>query len=157
LIPVNRGKDFPAEVLGCGNQRINVIRAQLNFRCLACARFLFEILPAFAHTLSLLVRTVKLRDGRWRFSDRTRFGQPIAAIEQRRVTVKTPIHSGKASNCQHGCEYQQHQAAPCETAQPFSPRRRFNPSIHQGEYIVTPDLRFTGSRFSDQSVAAIFS
>src|SRR5215510_2611168 len=98
LISVDRGESFAAEVLACDDQRIDIIRAQLNFRCLSCACFLFEILPAFVHALNLLIRTAEFRNGRWRFCNRMCFGKPVVAIEQRRVTVKPPLYFERYSD-----------------------------------------------------------
>jgi hypothetical protein len=60
-----------------------------------------------------------------------RFGQPVTAVEQRRVPMKPPIHSRKASYRQHDGKYQKNDATPGETAQALSSRRRFNPGVHQ--------------------------
>src|SRR5947207_8510166 len=51
------------------------------------------------------------------------------------------IQSGKTSNRQHDRECQQNQAAPCETAQTFSPRRRFNPGVHNCRASVSDAVR----------------
>src|SRR5262249_16548986 len=83
LIAINRNKNFAAPVPPCPDQPIDIIRAQLNSGGLTSARFLFEILPAFADAPNLLVRSAEFRNGRWRLRDRTRLGHPITAVEQR--------------------------------------------------------------------------
>src|SRR6266481_1002412 len=69
LIAFDRCKDFAAHIVVRGDQAVDVIPAQLDFSRLTCARFLFEILPAFPNTLNLLVRSTEFRDGHWRFGD----------------------------------------------------------------------------------------
>jgi hypothetical protein len=60
------------------------------------------------------------------------------------MAMQSPIHPGKTSNRQHDRKYQQNQAAPSETTETFSRRRRFNPGVHQViRYIVIPLQRIT--------------
>src|SRR5262245_17441652 len=82
LIAINRNKNFAVCVRACGDQAIDIIGAQLDLRGLTSARFLFEILPAFADVSNLLLRSAEFRNGSWRLRDRTRLGQPITPVEQ---------------------------------------------------------------------------
>ena len=55
LVALDRCKDFAAQIVASRDQAVDVIFAQPDFSRLTCARFLFEILPAFPKTLKPLV------------------------------------------------------------------------------------------------------
>src|SRR2546430_3592010 len=130
LVAFDRYKDFAARVVVSSDQRINVIRGQLDLGRLTCARLLLEILPPFADALNLVVRSGEFRHGHGRFRDRMRFRQPINAMHYCRVPLKPPIHASNTSDREHDRKHQKNKTTSGETAQSLSSRRRLNPAIH---------------------------
>jgi len=139
LAAIDRYKDLATYIPISDDQRVNVVRCQLDLGPLTCARFLFEILPTFPDTLNLIVRSVEFRHGHRRFRDRMRFRQPINTVHYCRVPLKTPIHAGKTSDRQYDPEHQKNKTASREAAQSLPSRRRLDPGVH-GTGLLVSDL-----------------
>ena len=130
FVALDRYENLPARAAVGGDQTINIIRCELDLGRLACALLLFEILPLLLNSLSLIFRSAEFWDRYRRFRNRMRFRQPINAVHNRRVPLKTPEHASYTSDHQHDRKHQQNKTTSGETAQSFSLRRRLDPGVH---------------------------
>jgi hypothetical protein len=59
-----------------------------------------------------------------------RFRQPKNPVHDCRMALSAPVETGQTGEGQHNSKNDENKAAPGETAQSFSWRRRLNPPVH---------------------------
>src|SRR6266404_476632 len=73
---------------------------------------------------------------RRRFRNRIGLRQPIKAVHDCRMTLKTPIQTGETSDSQNNRKDHEDEAPSGETSQSPFRRRRFNPPVHVRGFLL---------------------